>query len=245
MESDSLMFGGTHSIQDAPKGLQFKICIFGGKAVGKTSLCVQYVESHFVESHYPTNVQNEFTKMLKYNNQDYTLEIIDTAGQDETSMINSKCLNGCKGIILCYSVNNRHSFDLIKIIWEKLVDQLENINDIPVIVVANKIDSRDTSECKLDRNSIVKKSEGEQLTKYISNSLMSIKQQRNGNKNGHIDNSNNSPVQHIANLPKVGFIEVSTKLNINVDESILILLKEMEYLAANGPLGDDAKCTVM
>ena len=46
---------------------------------GKSSLTVQFVENHFVDSYYPT-IENTFTKTLKFKGQEYTLEIIDTAG---------------------------------------------------------------------------------------------------------------------------------------------------------------------
>jgi hypothetical protein len=47
---------------------------------GKSSLTVQFVDGHFVDSYYPT-IENTFSKMIKYKNQDYATEIIDTAGQ--------------------------------------------------------------------------------------------------------------------------------------------------------------------
>ena len=47
---------------------------------GKSSLTVQFVENHFVESYYPT-IENTFSKTIKYKGQEYTTEIIDTAGQ--------------------------------------------------------------------------------------------------------------------------------------------------------------------
>ena len=47
---------------------------------GKSSLTVQFVDGHFVESYYPT-IENTFSKVIKYKGQDYATEIIDTAGQ--------------------------------------------------------------------------------------------------------------------------------------------------------------------
>lgn len=47
---------------------------------GKSSLTVQFVEDHFVESYYPT-IENTFSKRIRWKNQDYMTEIIDTAGQ--------------------------------------------------------------------------------------------------------------------------------------------------------------------
>ena len=46
---------------------------------GKSSLTVQYVDGHFVESYYPT-IENTFVKNIKYKGQEYATEIIDTAG---------------------------------------------------------------------------------------------------------------------------------------------------------------------
>lgn len=48
--------------------------------IGKSSLTVRFVEHHFVESYYPT-IENTFSRIIKYNGQDYATEIVDTAGQ--------------------------------------------------------------------------------------------------------------------------------------------------------------------
>lgn len=47
---------------------------------GKSSLTVQFVDGHFVDSYYPT-IENTFSKMIRYKNQEFATEIIDTAGQ--------------------------------------------------------------------------------------------------------------------------------------------------------------------
>lgn len=41
---------------------------------------MQFVDGHFVESYYPT-IENTFSKVIRYKNQEYATEIIDTAGQ--------------------------------------------------------------------------------------------------------------------------------------------------------------------
>ena len=66
-----------------------KIAVLGGTAVGKSSLIVQFVENHFAETYYPT-IESTFTKQLKHKGVDYIAEIVDTAGQDEFSILNSK-----------------------------------------------------------------------------------------------------------------------------------------------------------
>lgn len=47
---------------------------------GKSSLTVQFVEGHFVESYYPT-IENSFSRIIKHHGQEFATEIVDTAGQ--------------------------------------------------------------------------------------------------------------------------------------------------------------------
>lgn len=43
-------------------------------------MTVQFVDGHFVESYYPT-IENTFSKVIKFKNQEFATEIVDTAGQ--------------------------------------------------------------------------------------------------------------------------------------------------------------------
>lgn len=47
---------------------------------GKSSLTVQFVDGHFVDSYYPT-MENTFSRVIKFKGQDFATEIVDTAGQ--------------------------------------------------------------------------------------------------------------------------------------------------------------------
>jgi Ras homolog enriched in brain len=47
---------------------------------GKSSLVIQFIENHFVESYYPT-IEATFQKSVNYNGIEYDCDIIDTAGQ--------------------------------------------------------------------------------------------------------------------------------------------------------------------
>lgn len=41
---------------------------------------MRFVDGVFVESYYPT-IENTFSKEIRYKGQDYSTEIVDTAGQ--------------------------------------------------------------------------------------------------------------------------------------------------------------------
>ncbi|CAI4056652.1 hypothetical protein SKDZ_03G0910 [Saccharomyces kudriavzevii ZP591] len=152
----------TISSSNSIHNFQRKIALIGARNVGKTTLTVRFVESRFVESYYPT-IENEFTRIISYKNHDCTLEILDTAGQDEVSLLSTKSLMGVRGIILCYSIVNRASFDVIPILWDKLVDQLGKDN-LPVILVGTKVDLGRGTKCE---KRCVTKTEGEKLASTI------------------------------------------------------------------------------
>ncbi|ODV91977.1 hypothetical protein CANCADRAFT_30256 [Tortispora caseinolytica NRRL Y-17796] len=115
-----------------------RIAVVGSRSVGKSSMTVQFVEDHFVESYYPT-IENQFSKVIRYKGQEYATEILDTAGQDEFSIMNQKHFIGVHGYILVYSVASRTSFETIKVIRDKILNST-GADNIPMVIVGNKID---------------------------------------------------------------------------------------------------------
>ncbi|KAH8174251.1 Ras family protein [Sarocladium implicatum] len=119
----------------APK--QRKVAIVGSRSVGtypcmwdgrKSSLAVQFVDGLFVDSYYPT-IENTFSKTIRYKNQDFATEIVDTAGQDEYSILNSKHFIGIHGYMLVYSVSSLPSFEMVQVIRDKILNHLVSITD--------------------------------------------------------------------------------------------------------------------
>ncbi|KAK4251133.1 small GTPase superfamily [Corynascus novoguineensis] len=119
---------------------QRKIAIVGSRSVGKSSLAVRYVDGHFVESYYPT-IENTFSKEIRYKGQDFATEIVDTAGQDEYSILNSKHFIGIHGYMLVYSVSSLQSFEMVQVIRDKILNHLGTAT-APICIVGNKCDLR-------------------------------------------------------------------------------------------------------
>lgn len=115
-----------------------KIAVLGSRSVGKSSLVIQYIENHFVESYYPT-IEATFSKGVMYKGVEYDCDIIDTAGQDEYSILNSKHAIGIHGYVLVYSIASRNSFDMIQIVYDKIINFC-GVNDIPCVIVGSKSD---------------------------------------------------------------------------------------------------------
>ncbi|KAL8972576.1 MAG: hypothetical protein Q9183_000469 [Haloplaca sp. 2 TL-2023] len=102
---------------------QRKIAIVGSRSVGKSSLTVRFVDGHFVESYYPT-IENTFSRVIRHRGQEFATEIVDTAGQDEYSVLNSKHFIGIHGYMLVYSVASRQSLDMVRVLRDKILNHL-------------------------------------------------------------------------------------------------------------------------
>ncbi|PRP82116.1 Ras GTPase [Planoprotostelium fungivorum] len=115
-----------------------KICVMGFRAVGKSTITIQFVENHFADQYNPT-IENTFHKTIRYKNTDYITEIVDTAGQDEYSIFQKHYSVGVHGYILVYSVTSRKSLDMIKSINDKILNAL-GADKVPRVIVGNKTD---------------------------------------------------------------------------------------------------------
>nr|ANM86721.1 putative Rheb small monomeric GTPase RhbA [Cladonia uncialis subsp. uncialis]AUW30985.1 putative Rheb small monomeric GTPase RhbA [Cladonia uncialis subsp. uncialis] len=123
-----------------PSPKQRKMAVVGSRSVGKSSLTVQFVEGHFVDSYYPT-IENNFGKVIKHRGQDFATEIVDTAGQDEYSILNSKHFIGIHGYMLVYSVASKQSFEMVRTLRDKILNHL-GADWVPMVIVGNKSDLR-------------------------------------------------------------------------------------------------------
>ncbi|ETS74067.1 hypothetical protein PFICI_13933 [Pestalotiopsis fici W106-1] len=117
-----------------------KVAVLGSRSAGKSSLVVQFVDGHYVESYYPT-IENTFIKRMWRGDQAYSVEIVDAAGQDEYSILNSKHFIGIHGYMLVYSVRSRASFEMVQVIREKILNHL-GTEWVPIVVVGTQSDSQ-------------------------------------------------------------------------------------------------------
>lgn len=121
-----------------PPPKQRKIAIMGYKSVGKSSLSIQFIEGQFVDSYDPT-IENTFTKTVRVNSQDYEIKLMDTAGLDEYSLFPSQYVLDVHGYVLVYSVTSVKSFDVVKSLYDKLLNITGKVQ-VPIVLVGNKTD---------------------------------------------------------------------------------------------------------
>ncbi|PVU99682.1 hypothetical protein BB559_000496 [Furculomyces boomerangus] len=115
-----------------------KFVVLGYRGVGKTSLILRYTENTFIENYYPT-IEDAHWKTVKFNGITYRFNIIDTAGQDEFSILNSQYAIGIDMYVIVFSVASRLSFDMVHAIYNKILDQ-SGVDQIRMVLVGSKSD---------------------------------------------------------------------------------------------------------
>jgi small GTP-binding protein len=119
------------------KIIQYKICLLGDFAVGKTSLVRQYVEGRFDDRYLSTIGVNVSRKSLDWNGSQYQLLIWDLAGGDKFFQYQNSYLSGALGAIIVADLT-RHST------LEHLGDHVGQIRKAnpgaSIVFVGNKLD---------------------------------------------------------------------------------------------------------
>lgn len=152
-----------------PGEYRFKCVMLGDGAVGKTALTTRFTQEFF-DSDYKRTIGSDFAiKKLEIPELDVkvTLQVWDLAGQPRFEVVRQGFYRGARGGLLVYDVTRRRTFLNIQHWKEECFKNLER--DIPVVVVANKVDLEDSR--------IVTQEEGEAWAKendhlYVESSAL-------------------------------------------------------------------------
>eukprot|EP01101_Sappina_pedata_P010394 TRINITY_DN653_c0_g1_i3.p1 TRINITY_DN653_c0_g1~~TRINITY_DN653_c0_g1_i3.p1 ORF type:complete len:192 (-),score=66.74 TRINITY_DN653_c0_g1_i3:26-601(-) len=117
---------------------EYKCVILGGGGVGKSALSIQFVCNHFVEEYDPT-IEDSYRKQTVVDDIACTINIIDTAGQEEYSAMRSQYMREGQGFVLAYSITSRSSFLELSAIYDQIV-MAKDGEKVPIAIVANKCD---------------------------------------------------------------------------------------------------------
>ena len=139
-----------------------KILILGAPGVGKSAVIFRFKDDVFKTDYIPT-LQETYKKEFFFNNEKVELEINDLDGQNEFTIFSgNKFSFGMNAYILCYSVENKYSFQMIQNINTKLTSLVGDC--IPKILIGNKAD--------LTNKKTISTEEGKALAKSINASFL-------------------------------------------------------------------------
>lgn len=154
---------------DGDDDLLLKIILIGSSGVGKSNITLRFCDNVFYEDVAPTiGMDFKYThcETLEKKPRSVRLQVWDSAGQDTFVTLTTAFYRNCHGIILCFDLTNRQSFeDLDK--WYGLVEK--NCGVVPpLLLVGCKLDLVTSSQTDSDSSGIrlgslrqISKSEGD------------------------------------------------------------------------------------
>ena len=120
-----------------------KCVIIGDGSVGKTSLLVTFSKNEFPIDYIPTVYEN-YSGDIEVDGEKVTLQLWDTAGQEDYKRIRPNFYPNTDVFIVCFSLVAPDSLENVNTIW---IPEINNYcPGVPFILVGLKSDLRDDSE---------------------------------------------------------------------------------------------------
>jgi small GTP-binding protein len=137
----------------------FKTIVIGDGSVGKTAITVRFATDKF-QKNYKMTIGVDFTiKQMLVNKKRVKCQIWDTGGQERFTKIRPLYYRGALGGVIVYDVTVKQSFENL----DKWFNEIQkNCDDIPIILVGNKIDLE---------NRVISEKEGKTYAKKKSKEL--------------------------------------------------------------------------
>ncbi|XP_055909530.1 ras-related and estrogen-regulated growth inhibitor isoform X2 [Eupeodes corollae] len=130
---------------------ELKIAVVGAPGVGKTALIVRFLTKRYI-GEYAHEAENRYKHEALVDGEPVLFEILDTCPKNENEMPNtSELIQWADGLLLVYSIVDRHSFNYIRRVKSNLQ------SDIPVQLVANKNDLVHLRQVSSDEGEILAK----------------------------------------------------------------------------------------
>lgn len=144
------------------------VCIGDGSA-GKTCLLYVFANDVFPDKYIPTVFEN-YVASVERSGTTVELALWDTAGQEDYSHIRPLSYQDAHVFLICFSVENRDSFDNVSAKWVPEMHQY--CAKVPYLIVGCKTDLRNDPTAKQTAESrgvtMVSKSEGESLANKVN-----------------------------------------------------------------------------
>lgn len=153
---------------------EYSFVIVGSGSVGKSAITVRFIQGSFVERYDPT-IEDCYLKQVDVDGVPCVLDIMDTAGQENYKALRDSYMKKGQGFLLVFAVTTPISFTAAQNIHKEILRIKEGQPDIPIVLVANKIDQENERE--------VKKAEAEGWARQVGIGYMETSAKTNTNIN--------------------------------------------------------------
>jgi small GTP-binding protein len=124
----------------------YKVVILGEGGVGKSALTIMFVQNLFIHDYDPT-IENSYKKQVEVDGRLVTIDILDTAGQEEYIAMRDQHIRRGQGFLIVYSIVQKSSYTGVNAIYTQ-IQRVKDDDHPPCVLVGNKkdlVDSRQVS----------------------------------------------------------------------------------------------------
>jgi Ras-related protein Rab-2A len=214
---------------------QFKIIMIGDSGVGKSSMVHRFVNNKFIDLTDITIGVDFGVRIIDINNVPIKLHIWDTAGQEQFRSITRQYFKDAAGVILCYDVTYRKSF-------ENIVKWLDAVKE----ETANCVIKLVGTKCDLDNKRTVGIMEAR---RYAQENNMLFEEVSSKKSNENIDKCFTGLAAEIYKAIQTGKINIdekAIKTGLYVDKRDLVdtskITNEKEEVLLREGSGKQKKC---
>lgn len=122
-----------------------RLVFLGAGGVGKSSIIKRFLFSTFSEQ-YRETVEDLFSKEFHIQGSLIKVDILDTAGKLAFPAMRRLSISNAHAFILVFSITRLETFEEIKQLWEQIKEERTNYQDIPCVIVGNKLDMEDNRQ---------------------------------------------------------------------------------------------------
>ena len=106
-----------------PVSRKIKVVLLGEISTGKTNIITKLVKDTFNESNQTTDRPSSLSKQYHINNNTYTINYWDTAGQEKFRSVNKIFYRSAQVVLFIYSIIDKASFQAIESYWTSQIKQ--------------------------------------------------------------------------------------------------------------------------
>lgn len=122
-----------------------RVVFLGAGGVGKSAILKRFLFNQFTEE-YRETVEDLYCKDYLIQGSDIRVDFLDTAGNLVFPAMRRLSISTAHAFVLVYSITDEETYKEVKRLWEQIKEVRSNYEDLPVVIVGNKLDLEDNRQ---------------------------------------------------------------------------------------------------
>ncbi|XP_052778485.1 GTP-binding protein Di-Ras2-like [Mya arenaria] len=121
-----------------------RVLFLGAGGVGKSSILKRFLFNTSSDTYLET--EDLYAREFTIQGVEVIVDFLDTAGKLVFPVMRRLSITTAHAFILVYSVTSSETFEEVKRLWDEIKEARSNYEDLPCVVVGNKVDLEDNRQ---------------------------------------------------------------------------------------------------